>query len=87
MEPLLIKHIVERAAACFPRREIVARTAGEGRFAYTYADFYRRIQRTAHVLDGLGAGRGGRAGHGIAGSWCSDGLEMFEGLEAVEAAV
>ena len=62
MEPLLIKHIVERAAACFPRRQIVARTAGEGRFAYTYADFYRRIQRAAHVLDGLGAGRGETVG-------------------------
>ena len=62
MEPLLVKHIVERAAACFPRQQIVARTAGEGRFAYTYADFYRRIQRTAHVLDGLGAGRGETVG-------------------------
>ena len=58
MEPLLVKHIVERAAACFPRRQIVARTAGEGRFVYTYADFYQRLQRAAQVLDELGVGRG-----------------------------
>lgn len=62
MEPLLVKHIVERAAMCFPRREIVARTAGEGRFAYTYADFHQRLQGAAHVLDRLGAGRGETVG-------------------------
>ncbi len=62
MEPLLVKHIVERAAACFPQREIVARSAGEERFAYTYADFHRRLQRAAHVLDRLGAGRGETVG-------------------------
>ena len=58
MEPLLVKHIVERAAACFPHRQIVARTAGEDRFVYTYADFYQRLQRAAHVLDDLGVDRG-----------------------------
>lgn len=62
MEPLLVKHIVERAASCFPQREIVARTAGEGRFAYTYAEFYGRLQRAAHLLDRLGAGRGETVG-------------------------
>lgn len=62
MEPLLVKHIVERAAICFPQREIVARTAGEGRFAYTYAEFYQRLRRAAHVLDRLGAGRGETVG-------------------------
>ena len=62
MEALLVKHIVERAATCFPQREIVARTAGEGRFAYTYAEFYGRLQRTAHLLDRLGTGRGETVG-------------------------
>ena len=62
MEPLLVKHIVERAAACFPQTQIVARGAGDTRFVYTYAAFYARLQRAAHVLDRLGVARGETVG-------------------------
>ncbi|WP_372723285.1 AMP-binding protein [Immundisolibacter sp.] len=62
MEPLLVKHIVERAAVCFPQREIVARGANDTRFVYSYAAFYGRLQRAAHLLDRLGASRGQTVG-------------------------
>ena len=40
MEALLVKHIVDRAATCFPQREIVARTADGSRFAWGNAEVF-----------------------------------------------
>lgn len=54
MEALLVKHIVERAATIFPNREIVARTIGNGRFRYTYGEYYDRIKRLAAAMEGRG---------------------------------
>lgn len=62
MDALLVKNIVERAALIYPDREIAIRQADDSMFRYTYRDFYRRIQKLAHVLDDLGVGRGEAVG-------------------------
>ena len=62
MESLLVKHVVERAATIFPNREIVARSANDGRHRYTFADFYDRIRRLGGAIESLGAGPGDGVG-------------------------
>lgn len=62
MEPLLVNHVVERAATLFPDREIVARTGPDSEHRYTYAEYYRRIRRLAGAMEALGVGRGDGVG-------------------------
>ena len=62
MEPLLVNHVVERAATLFPDREIVARTGPDSEHRYTYGEYYRRIRRLAGAMEALGVGRGDGVG-------------------------
>jgi fatty-acyl-CoA synthase len=60
-EPLLIRHVVERAERVFAGREIVsARAQGEDRS--TYSDVARRARRLAGALADLGVEPGDRVG-------------------------
>ncbi len=54
--PLNTTTLIRHAARTYPEQEIVYRTADGGWNRYTYADCYRRIQRSANVLEGLGVG-------------------------------
>jgi fatty-acyl-CoA synthase len=62
--PLTLTHILERAAKIYPRQEIASRVSnGSGSgcmHRYTYRDFYLRVHRLAHVLQGLGLREGDR---------------------------
>jgi len=60
--PLTIAPMLERAARLFPSKEIVSRTDDGGTHRYTYADFYARVHRLAHVLEKMGVKRGDRVG-------------------------
>lgn len=60
--PLTISSILERAPRLFGRREIASRFS-DSTFRYTYADFYARTHRLAHVLvNRLGVKHGERVG-------------------------
>lgn len=58
-EPLLLTHIVRRAARLFADRRVLSRTA-YGVETYTYADCYRRVCQLGHVLEALGTQPGDR---------------------------
>lgn len=57
--PLTLRSMVERAYRFFPKKEIVSRTAN-GRFRYTYRDFYGRVVRLGNALERLGIQKGDR---------------------------
>ncbi len=57
--PLTLTRLLERAATYFPRKRILTKTA-EGYHAYTYEDFYERVQRLARALKAMGVGPGDR---------------------------
>ncbi|MSP11554.1 MAG: fatty-acid--CoA ligase [Chloroflexi bacterium] len=59
--PLNLNYILQRAHKLFPRKEIATKV-GSAMHRYTYADFYERVNRLAHVLDSLGVGPGDRVG-------------------------
>lgn len=59
--PLTITYLLERARRLYARKEIATKTA-EGVHRYTYADFYARVCRLAHVLRELGIKAGDRVG-------------------------
>ncbi|MFD7007892.1 long-chain-fatty-acid--CoA ligase [Rhodococcus jostii] len=48
--------LIRHSARTYPEQQIVFRTADGGWDRYTYADAYRRVQRAANVLTGLGIG-------------------------------
>jgi fatty-acyl-CoA synthase len=58
-EPLLLTHIVRRAAALFGNKQVISRTHF-GVQTYTYADLYRRVCQLGHALETLGVARGER---------------------------
>jgi len=60
-EPLLLTHLVRRAARLFWEKRILSRTH-YGVATYTYADLYRRSCQLAHALEKLGVGPGERVG-------------------------
>lgn len=60
-EPLLLTHLVRRAARLFWEKRILSRTQ-YGVSEYTYADLYRRACQLGHALDALGVQRGERVG-------------------------
>ncbi len=60
-EPLLLTHLVRRAARLFWEKRILSRTQF-GVTEYTYADLYRRACQLGHVLETLGVGPGERVG-------------------------
>jgi fatty-acyl-CoA synthase len=59
--PLTLTHILERSARLFPTKGIATNML-DGVRRYTYADFYGRVHRLAHVLRELGVERGDRVG-------------------------
>src|SRR5579872_400326 len=59
--PLTLPHLLERAARLFGGKEIASKMP-DGMHRYTYADFYRRTHRLAHVLQRLGVQPGDRVG-------------------------
>jgi fatty-acyl-CoA synthase len=59
--PLTFRHVLERSAKLFPKKEIASRMP-DGMHRYTYAEYVSRIDRLGHVLDRLGVGRGDRVG-------------------------
>ena len=60
--PLTLTHILERSAKLYPRREIASRLGDGLMHRYTYAEFYGRVHRLAHVLQRLGVKPGDRIG-------------------------
>jgi fatty-acyl-CoA synthase len=60
--PLTLTHILERSAKLYPRKEISSRLGDRSMHRYTYADFYARVHRLAHVLQQLGVKPGDRVG-------------------------
>jgi fatty-acyl-CoA synthase len=60
--PLTLTHILERAAKIYPKKEIASRLNDGSMHRYTYADFYRRVHRLAHVLHQRGVRPGDRVG-------------------------
>ena len=60
--PLTLTHVLERAAKLYPRKEIASRQPDGSMHRYSYADFYTRTHRLAHVLRRLGIGPGDRVG-------------------------
>ena len=58
--PLTLDWILERAAAQFPRTELVSRLPGGELHRYRYADFARRARRLANALVALGVRPGDR---------------------------
>ena len=60
--PLTLTHVLERSAKLYPRKEIASRLDDGSMHQYTYADFYRRVHRLAHVLRELGVQPGDRIG-------------------------
>ena len=59
--PLNVTTVLKHAVRNFGRQEIVSRTR-DGVFRYTYADAFKRIQRLASALEGLGVRPGDRVG-------------------------
>lgn len=59
--PLVLPHLLERAAKLFPNKEIASRM-GASTHRYTYAGFHARVHRLAHVLKALGVQPGDRVG-------------------------
>lgn len=57
--PLTLQHILQRAHRLFPNQEIATKVGPE-MHRYTYADFYRRVNRLANALARLGVHRGDR---------------------------
>jgi len=60
--PLTLTHVLERSAKLYPRQEIASRLNDGGMHRYTYADFYGRVHRLAHVLHKIGVRPGQRVG-------------------------
>ena len=60
--PLTLTHALERAAKLYPQKEIASRQPDGSMHRYSYADFYARTHRLAHVLRRLGIGPGDRVG-------------------------
>ena len=58
---LLAHRILERAAAQFPKKQVITRV-GEGTHRYTYADMFTRTARLGNALRELGVGPGDRVG-------------------------
>ncbi len=79
--PLTLTHILERSAKIYPRKEIVSRLPDGSMHRYTYADFYRRVHRLAHVLRRLGLKEGERIG-----TLCWNGYRHLELYFAVPCA-
>jgi len=57
--PLTIQYILERAYQFYGAKEVVSKLP-TGVHRYTYTDFYRRVNRLANVLQGLGVKPGDR---------------------------
>jgi fatty-acyl-CoA synthase len=60
--PLTLTHILERSEKLFPNKEIASRALDGSMSRYTYADYFRRVHRVAHVLKQLGIREGDRVG-------------------------
>ena len=60
--PLTLKHVLERSAKLYPRKEIASRLDDGSMHRYTYADFHRRVHCLAHVLKELEVQPGDRIG-------------------------
>ena len=60
--PLTLTHVLERAFSLFPNQQIVSRMPDGGMHRYSYADYYERVHRLAHLLDRLGIQRSDRIG-------------------------
>ena len=60
--PLTLTRILERSERLFPKKEIASRALDGSMSRYTYADYFRRVHRLAHVLKQLGIGEGDRVG-------------------------
>ena len=58
--PLTLDWILDRAAAQFPRTELVSRLPGGALHRYRYADFARRTRQLANALGALGVRPGDR---------------------------
>ncbi|WP_366922025.1 long-chain fatty acid--CoA ligase [Metallumcola ferriviriculae] len=58
---LTLRVLLERANQLFPKKEIITRDYS-GTFRYTYADFYKRVNRLANTLKELGVKPGDRVG-------------------------
>jgi fatty-acyl-CoA synthase len=60
--PLTLTRILERSERLFPKKEIASRALDGSMSRYTYADYFRRVHRLAHVLERLGVREGDRVG-------------------------
>ena len=58
--PLTLNTIVEHANRMTPRKTIKTKLPDGSWHEYTYADFYRRVQKLGNVLDALGVKNGDR---------------------------
>jgi fatty-acyl-CoA synthase len=59
---LTLTHILERSEKLFRKKEIASRMADGTLRRYSYADYFGRVHRLAHVLKQLGIGEGDRVG-------------------------
>ena len=60
--PLTLTHILERSEKLFRKKEIASRMADGSLRRYSYADYFGRVHRLAHVLKQLGIADGDRVG-------------------------
>src|SRR5450759_3835057 len=59
---LTLTHILERSEKLFRKKEIASRMADGSVRRYSYADYFGRVHRLAHVLKQLGVEEGDRVG-------------------------
>ncbi|MBI1800174.1 MAG: AMP-binding protein [Chloroflexi bacterium] len=59
--PLTLQHFLDRVARLYPTKEIATKI-GPTMHRYTYADWAKRVNRLAGVLERLGVARGERVG-------------------------
>ncbi len=60
--PLTLTHILERSEKLFRKKEIAGRMPDGSMCRYSYADYFARVHRVAHVLRQLGIEEGDRVG-------------------------
>ncbi|HJV26993.1 MAG TPA: long-chain-fatty-acid--CoA ligase [Aromatoleum sp.] len=81
--PLLVSSLIEHAARCHPRAEIVSRTAEGTMSRCTYGDLSRRSRQVAAALLALGVGPGDRIGTLAWNGYRH--LEMYYGVSGIGA--
>ena len=80
--PLTLTRLLERARKYFPHKKVLTKTK-DGYFAYTYEDFYERVQRLARALTEMGVKEGDRV---ASFAWNSHRhLELYFAVPAIGA--